>query len=40
MALESTQPLREMRADNLTTFMCLNLLEPYGPVHACIGIAG
>jgi hypothetical protein len=35
------------RADNLTTFMCqlsrhsgsLNLLEPSGPIQACIGIA-
>jgi hypothetical protein len=28
-----------LRADNLTTFMCLNLLEPSGPVQACKGIA-
>ena len=35
------------RADNLATFMCqlsrypgsLNLLEPKGPVQACMGIA-
>ena len=26
-------------ADKLTTFMCSNLLEPYGPVQACNGIA-
>jgi len=25
-------------ADKLTTFMCPNLLEPYGPVQACNGI--
>jgi hypothetical protein len=24
------------RADNLTTFMCLNLLEPSGPVHIAL----
>ena len=26
------------RVDNLITFMCLNLLVPSGPVHACTGI--
>jgi hypothetical protein len=25
--------------DNITTFMCLNLLEPKGPIQACTGIA-
>ena len=25
--------------DNLATFMCLNLLQPSGPVQTCIGIA-
>jgi len=25
-------------ADKLTTFMCPNLLEPYGTVQACNGI--
>jgi hypothetical protein len=25
-------------ADNLTTFTCLNLLEPSGPHRACYGI--
>ena len=45
-ALRSPQPLKEMSTSNIT-FMCqlsrnpesLNVLEPYGPVQTCTGIA-